>query len=107
MATGTIQKPLAADVDALNSKIVIERKSVVLTSIGANSPASATIGITKNGYMPVGIVEVFKAGGGNGYMILTSFNINDATSAVISFYNMYGSALSNITVTAGIMYMKN
>lgn len=86
-----------------SSDIVLEYKATTAVSIGANTFADSTTGITKAGYTPIAVTSFY---GGNSYATPVRWYF-DSTNLIVKYYNLASSALSSVSASVGILYKKN
>lgn len=87
------------------TSLLVETKTTSSFNVSANTVLSATqsVDVSKTGYTPLGIVGT---GSNNNNLNILRANIS-GTTGYIRVHNPTSSALSGVTVTLYVLYLKN
>ena len=91
--------------DALNSKWTVSTAATTSTvSVPANYSGTATIDVTKAGYLARGVLAIYKSGAANGYCVPSAWSIANNTLSIL-FMN-YSPNVASMSVSVAILYEK-
>ena len=91
---------------SLNNLIVTEKFTFNVGSIGANSYKRLQVNISKNGYIPIGIIEISNTGTGDAWQNITEFYIENNV-ANITINNQLTASNYTLSGYIRVLYIKS
>ena len=93
-----------------STNIIAETLSLsnLTDTIAPGNSKEYTLPLAKTGYIPLGILAIYKGGSGNGIAVISRYYITSTNNAVILFSNPNGNTgTANITsVEIKVLYVK-
>lgn len=68
----------------ITKELIVEKKYAPAITVNPNGYASFDINVSKNGYIPIGVLELYKDGSASGYCAISNyfFNANKTTLTI-------------------------